>query len=93
MFVYDNEFYTKENKFWIKNKIELQDNTLYFLKLTRNFMNNKGWETNRLQNNPYFCIFKYARKVKQKVWNEVENRERDLRRDVTGVWGLRASRT
>ena len=31
----------------------------------------------RLQNSPYFCVFKYARAVKQKVWNEVENRERD----------------
>ena len=24
----------------------------------------------RLQNSPYFCVFKYARAVKQKVWNE-----------------------
>ena len=31
----------------------------------------------RLQNSPYFCAFKYARAVKQKVWNETENRERD----------------
>ena len=31
----------------------------------------------RLQNSPYFCVFKYARSVKQKVWNEAENRERD----------------
>ena len=31
----------------------------------------------RLQNSPYFCIFKYARAVKQEVWNEAENRERD----------------
>ena len=31
----------------------------------------------RLQNSPYFCVFKYARAVKQKVWNEVENRARD----------------
>ena len=31
----------------------------------------------RLQNSPHFCIFKYARAVKQKVWNEAENRERD----------------
>ena len=30
-----------------------------------------------LQNSPYFCVFKYARAVKQKVWNEAENRERD----------------
>ena len=31
----------------------------------------------RLQNSPYFCVFKYARVVKQKLWNEDENRERD----------------
>ena len=27
----------------------------------------------RLQNSPYFCVFKYTRAVKQKVWNEAEN--------------------
>ena len=31
----------------------------------------------RLQNSPYFCVFKEARLVKQKVWNEAENREWD----------------
>ena len=31
----------------------------------------------RLQSSPYICVFKCARVVKQKVWNEVENRERD----------------
>ena len=31
----------------------------------------------RLQNSQYFCVFKYARAVKQKVWNTAENRERD----------------
>ena len=31
----------------------------------------------RLQNSPYFCVFKYARALKQKVCNEAENRERD----------------
>ena len=31
----------------------------------------------RLQNCPYFCVFKHARAVKQEVWNEAENRERD----------------
>ena len=31
----------------------------------------------RLQNSPYFCVFKYAQAVKQKAWNEAENRERD----------------
>ena len=32
----------------------------------------------RLQDSPYFCVFKYVRAVKQRVWNEVENSERDL---------------
>ena len=31
----------------------------------------------KLQNSPYFCVFKYARAVKQKVWNEAENRAYD----------------
>ena len=44
----------------------------------------------RLQNNPYVCVFKDARAVKQKVWNEAENRERDW--GPTGVWRSRASR-
>ena len=26
---------------------------------------------------PHFCLFKYARAVQQKVWNEAENSERD----------------
>ena len=30
----------------------------------------------RLQKSPYFCAFKYARAVKQKIWNEAENRAR-----------------
>ena len=29
------------------------------------------------EKSPYFCVFKYARAVKQKVWNEAEIRERD----------------
>ena len=35
------------------------------------------WIIFRLQNSPYFRVFKYARAVKQKVWNKAENRERD----------------
>ena len=31
----------------------------------------------RLQNSSYFCVFKYARAVKQKAWSKAENRERD----------------
>ena len=37
----------------------------------------KLFPVSRLQNSPYFCVFKYARTVKQKVWSEAENRERD----------------
>ena len=33
----------------------------------------------RLQNSPHFCVFKNTRAVKQKVWNEAENRERKAR--------------
>ena len=32
-------------------------------------------EQHRLQNSPYFCVFKYERAVKQKCWNEAENGE------------------
>ena len=28
-----------------------------------------GYSPNRLQNSSYFCVFKYSRAVKQKVWN------------------------
>ena len=35
------------------------------------------WIIFRLQNSLYFCVFKYAQAVKQKVWNKAENRERD----------------
>ena len=44
-------------------------------------MDSSGRYAVRLQNSPYFVanfvVFKYARAVKQKVWNEAENRERD----------------
>ena len=46
----------------------------------------------RLQNSPYFCVFKYAQAVKQKFWKEAENREWDWGLE-TGVWGSRASCT
>ena len=42
----------------------------------------KNHNSYRLQNSPYSCVFMYARAVKQKVWNEAENRERDLARDA-----------
>ena len=40
-------------------------------------LGDKRWVFVR-QNGPYFCVFKYARAVKPKVWNEAENRERDV---------------
>ena len=44
-------------------------------KLTRN--GKWPFKGSRLQNSPYFCVFKFARTVKQKVWGEAENGERD----------------
>ena len=44
---------------------------------------------------PYFCVFKYARAVEQKVWNEAENREREWRKTLASharasrAWDLR----
>ena len=51
----------------------------------------------RLQNSPYFCVFKYTRAVKQKVWNEAGNRERDwgetLKIRARALRALRARKT
>ena len=44
---------------------------------TRFFSQSRFSVNTRLQNSPYFCVFKYGRAVKQKVWNEAENIERD----------------
>ena len=41
------------------------------------YSNPHSWHCYRLENSPYFCVFKYARAVKQKVWNKAENRERE----------------
>jgi len=38
----------------------------------------------RLQNRPYFCLFKYVPAVKQKVCSEAENGQRD--------WGVTLKR-
>ena len=46
-------------------------------RMVRSFWNSEYQTVGRLQNSPYFCVFKYARRVKQKVCNEAENRERD----------------
>ena len=37
----------------------------------------RSWR--RLQNSPPFCVFKYLQTIKQKVWSEAENGERDRR--------------
>ena len=42
----------------------------------------------RLQNSPYFCVFKYARAVKQKVWNEATDFEKKT--DCFAVYVLSA---
>ena len=47
----------------------------------------------RLQNSPYFCVFKYARAAKQKVWNEAENRERDCGETLEILFSARARKT
>ena len=47
----------------------------------------------RLQNSSYFCVFKNAPAVKQKVWNEAENRERDWGETLKTPRELRASKT
>ena len=44
---------------------------------THDFVRTKISWIKGLQNSPYFCVSKYARAVKQKIWNEAENRERD----------------
>ena len=46
--------------------------------------------SHRLQNSPYFCVFKYARAVKRKVWNEAENRERDWGETLRALRGCEA---
>ena len=48
-----------------------------------NSRSDDGDGNDRLQNSPYFWVFKYARAVKQKVWNEAENRERDWGETLT----------
>ena len=40
----------------------------------------RSWH--RLQNSPPFCVFKYLRTIKQKVWSEGENGERDWRKTL-----------
>ena len=76
----------KENK-----DIKLWSNVVRFRKCSTNIFKQKYYTPDvissqipficlwvfRLQNRLYFCVFKYARAVKQKVWNEAENRERD----------------
>ena len=66
LFTKKNVFYLRQGAFIIyKVKPEIVD-----CKTVRIFAYSSTRE-------PYFCVFKYARAVKQKVWNEAENRERD----------------
>ena len=53
-------------------------------------MTDKRWrhERYRLQNSPYFCVFKYMRTVKLKLWSEAENGERDWGETSYGRVGL-----
>ena len=53
-------------------------------------MTDERWrhEWYRLQNSPYFCVFKYVRTVKQKLWSEAENGERDWGEKSYGRVGL-----
>ena len=50
----------------------------YEIKQNQNTITAIDHKRARLQDSPYFCVFKYVRAVKQRVWNEVENSERDL---------------
>ena len=52
--------------------------TVQMKPLTSTFKHDLPFSINdRLQNSPYFGIFKYAQALKKEVWNEAENRERD----------------
>ena len=44
------------------------------IKKAVHYIKHSSFVRRRLQNSPYFCVFKYVRVVKQKVWNEAENR-------------------
>ena len=74
--------HSESDGFWFKFDLKIVTNTQYVTHVScyichhicRVFLR---WVLNRLQNSPYFSVFKYARAVKQKVWNGAENRERD----------------
>ena len=53
----------------------------------------KGSDFTQLQNSPYFCLLKYARAVKQKVWNEAEKREWDWGETLKIIFFSRPSHT
>ena len=79
MFVLRNALYLQNQPFLQRrtgpfvNAVALSDLLLSFL----GFSFEVRLLPRRLQNSPYFCVFKYARAVQQKVWNEAENREQD----------------
>ena len=79
MFVLRNALYLQNQPFLQRrtgpfvNAVALSDLLLSFL----GFSFEVRLLPRRLQNSPYFCVFKYARAVQQKVWNEAENIEQD----------------
>ena len=79
MFVLRNALYLQNQPFLQRrtgpfvNAVALSDLLLSFL----GFSFEVRLLPRRLQNSPYFYVFKYARAVQQKVWNEAENTEQD----------------
>ena len=70
-------FSVKQSEIWVRDYcLDHFPSTHFTHKAQRGKKKTLGIN-NRLQNSPYFCVFKYARVVKQKVWDEAENRERD----------------
>ena len=68
-----------------KSKAKNSNELLYLTTIPRARMGSKsvahGGE--QTENSPYFCVFQYARAVKQKVWSEPENKARELRASKT----------
>ena len=65
-----------------------------WLYLGKNMFPSRDTHTARPQKSPYFCVLKYAWAVKQTVWSEAENGERDwgAGRLYPPFWGVCCSR-
>ena len=79
---FDIAFFNAKELYFILRVVNSQYYTLTSSNINmEEFFNEFGFigkpQARRLQNSPNFCVFKYAQAVKQKVWNEAENRERD----------------